>query len=193
MTKGTGCLGATMLIGALLIVLVIFGLFFAFYYNGFVAKQEQCDKAWANVQTDLQRRYDLIPNLVSTVKGYAEHEENVLTEVTKLRSQWANAKTPEKQAEAAMLLEGALGRLLLVVERYPNLKANESFLALQGELSHTENRIAAVRDQYNEAVRRYNVAIRKFPGMIFAGLAGFERRTPFMAAEGAASAPVVKF
>lgn len=162
-------------------------------YNRFATLDEGVTAAWANVETVLQRRYDLIPNLVNTVKGFAKQERDVLTEVTRLRSQWGEAKTTDQKAQAASMLEGALGRLMVVVERYPDLKSNQNFLALQDELAGTENRISVERRRYNEAVRAYNTSIRRFPGVIWARVFGFERRSPFEAAEAAQQAPSVEF
>lgn len=162
-------------------------------YNGIVGADERCNEAWANVETVLQRRFDLIPNLVNTVKGYAKHEETVLTEITELRSQWAKAQTPDEKLEAASGIERALGRLMVITENYPELKANENFIALQDELAGTENRIATERTRFNEAVRQYNVKIRKVPGVWFAGFMGMEPRKAFEAAAGAETAPHVEF
>jgi LemA protein len=161
--------------------------------NRMVTLDEGVDAAWANVDTVLQRRYDLIPNLVNTVKGFAAHEREILEEVTRLRSQWAGAGNPAGRAEAAQQLEGALGRLMVVVERYPDLKANQNFLALQDELAGTENRISVERRRFNEAVRVYNTEIRRFPGSLFASRYGFERRAPFEAAGAVREAPRVEF
>jgi LemA protein len=158
-------------------------------YNGIVTQDEECNKAWANVETVLQRRFDLIPNLVNTVKGYAEHEKGTLEEVTRLRSQWGEAKTPEAKAGVASMLEGALGRLMVVVENYPELKANENFIRLQDELSGTENRISVERQRYNSAVQGFNTTIRRMPTALVARLAGFTPRTPFEAAQGAGRGP----
>ncbi|MBT8045843.1 MAG: LemA family protein, partial [Pontiella sp.] len=155
-----------------------------------------CTMAWANVETVLQRRYDLIPNLVNTVKGFAKQERKLLTEVTRLRSQWGAAKAAGNTGESvktAGMLESALGRLMVVVERYPELKSNQNFLALQEELAGTENRISVERRRYNEAVARYNQGIRQYPGVIVANMLGFERKSPFEAAPEAAAAPVVEF
>lgn len=163
-------------------------------YNTLVGRQEAIHERWAQVENVLQRRYDLIPNLVNTVKGYAAHEQGVLEDVTRLRSQWGAAKTDADQVQAAQALEGALGRLMVVVERYPDLKANRNFLALQDELAGTENRIAVERRRYNEAVRSYNVAVRGFPSNLVAGIAGFKMSDAyFQAAAGAKDAPVVRF
>lgn len=178
------------IVGVLLLLIVVPG---CASYNRMVALDEGAENGWANVETVLQRRYDLIPNLVNTVKGYAAHEQELLTEVTRLRSQWGAAQSAGQKVEAASLLEGALGRLMVVVERYPDLKANQNFLALQDELAGTENRISVERRRYNDAVRRYNTAIRRFPGRFYAGMFGFERRTPFEAAAGADVVPKVEF
>lgn len=163
-------------------------------YNRLVSLDESVSTAWAQVENVLQRRYDLIPNLVSTVKGYATHEKELLEEITRLRSQWASSQTTAEKVAAAGELEQALGRLLLVAERYPDLKASRNFLALQDELAGTENRIAVERRRYNEAVRTYNTAVRRFPQNILARLLGFEpSRTYFEAAEAAQSVPRVEF
>ncbi len=185
-----GCLVAG---GILLLLVAVAGLYVMGVYNGFVAKEEVCNQAWANVESVLQRRFDLIPNLVNTVKGYAAHEKGVLEEVVRLRSQWGEAKTPEQKAGVASMLDGALGRLMVVVESYPELKANQNFIALQDELAGTENRISVERQRYNATVQEYNVAVRKMPRGFFARLFGFNVRAPFEAAQGAESAPVVAF
>jgi LemA protein len=161
--------------------------------NRFVTQDEGVTAQWANVETVLQRRFDLIPNLVNTVKGYALHEKELLTKVTELRSQWAAAGTPDEKVAVANQMQGALGRLMLVAENYPDLKANQNFLALQDELAGTENRIAVERRRYNETVQAYNTSIRRFPGSIWAAKFGFERRTPFESAPEAATVPNVKF
>ncbi len=185
-----GCLLAG---GVLVLLAVIVGLAAMGMYNGVVDKDEACKKAWGNVESVLQRRFDLIPNLVNTVKGYAEHEKGILEEITRLRSQWGEAKTPSAKIEAASGLEGALSRLMVVMENYPDLKANQNFIALQDELAGTENRINVERQRYNESVQDYNVTIRQFPTAIVAGLRGFVPRAPFEAAQGAETAPTVQF
>lgn len=163
-------------------------------YNRLVQTQEHVDETWAQVENVLQRRYDLIPNLVNTVKGYAAHEQELFEEVTRLRSQWGAAGSQAQKVQAATALEGALGRLMVVVERYPDLKANQNFLALQDELAGTENRIATERRRYNQAVRGYNVVVRRFPSNIIAGMAGFEKSDAyFEAAAGAEQVPAVEF
>ena len=150
--------------------------------NNLVALQENVHSQWGQVETVLQRRYDLIPNLVNTVKGYAAHEKGVLEEVTRLRSQWGSAKTIDEKVKAADQLEGGLSRLLLVVERYPDLKANANFRDLQYELAGTENRIAVERQRYNDAARAYNTAVRQFPASFVASLRGFTANAPYFEA-----------
>lgn len=171
-------------------------------YNGLVNKEEVTNHAWANVESAYQRRADLIPNLVNTVKGYAEHEKETLQAVTDARSKATSISidpstaTPEQLAEwanAQQQVGSALGRLLAISESYPDLKANENFRDLQAQLEGTENRIKTERDRYNAAVKEYNVQIRRFPTNILAGVFGFERRAMFEAKEGAEIAPEVKF
>lgn len=190
--------GAGMVLLVVLGVFVLMGLigfmWFKGSYNGMVARDEQVNSAWSQVEVVLQRRFDLIPNLVNTVKGYADQEKEVLTEVTRLRSQWGEAKTTEEKVGAANMLQGALGRLMVVVEKYPELKSNENFLALQSQLEGTENRIAVERRRYNEAVQSYNTFIRLFPKNIIANMSGFEvNDNYFKAVEAAAEAPKVEF
>jgi LemA protein len=184
-------------IGGVLVVIVliavIFGGWFISIGNNLVAKDESVNAAWANVESKLQRRFDLIPNLVETVKGYAKQEADVLEKVTALRSQWGSAKTVNEKAAVAGQLEGFLGRLMVITENYPELKSNQNFLELQAELSGTENRISVERDRYNDAVREYNTAIRAFPGSFVAGFKGMTARESFKAEAGAETAPKVKF
>jgi LemA protein len=162
--------------------------------NQLVALQENCRASWAQVETVLQRRFDLIPNLVNTVKGYAAHEKDILEEVTRLRSQWAGASTTPAKAQAATELEGAIGRLLVVAEKYPDLKASENFRDLQVQLEGTENRIAVERQRYNDALRAYNTTLRQFPGSIIAGLRGFQPNSAYFESVAAAKdAPKVDF
>ncbi len=163
-------------------------------YNGIVTKHETITAKWAQVENQLQRRNDLIPNLVNTVKGYASHERTVFQEVTNARSQWAKANTVDEKVKAAGAVDTALARLLLVAENYPNLKADQTFLRLMDELSGTENRIAVERMRYNEAVRDYNVLVRIFPGNFIAGRFGYKPATEyFKAQETARIVPEVKF
>lgn len=175
-------------------LLIAFGIWFVSANNRLVALQEGVKQSWAQVETVLQRRFDLIPNLVATVKGYAEHEAGVLEEVTRLRSQWGEAKTVEEKAETASALEGTLSRLLLVAENYPQLKADQNFINLQHELAGTENRVAVERGRYNETVRTYNTAVRQFPTSIVANLRGFTTDSAyFEAGPDAKQAPKVDF
>jgi len=187
---------ALITVGSLLGVLVIFIMMFAGVNNTIIDRDENVTQAWANVESVLQRRYDLIPNLVNTVKGFADHEKELLTEVTRLRSQWSSAKASGDTAQSvktAGMLEGALGRLMVVVEKYPDIKSNQNFLALQEELSGTENRISVERRRYNEAVAAYNKYIRKYPGIFLASMKGYERKIPFESAPEASAVPVVEF
>lgn len=181
-------------LGVLLVLFFIIGLSLTGSYNRLVTLNEGVESAWAQVETVLQRRYDLIPNLVNTVKGFAAQEREVFTEVTRLRSQWGAARTTADKAQVAGRMEGALSRLLLVAERYPDLKSNQNFLALQDELTGTENRIAVERRRYNQTVQNYNTTVRRFPTNLVAGFFGFERSTAyFEASEGAETAPTVEF
>ena len=171
-------------------------------YNGLVTKEERVSSAWANVESVYQRRADLIPNLVNTVKGYAAHENQTLMEVTEARAKSTaisidpTTATPA-QMEAWMKAQNevgsALGRLIAIAESYPDLKANQNFLELQKQLEGTKNRISTERRKYNEEVRDYNVKLRRFPTNIIAGMFGFEKRVMFEAQEGADVAPVVVF
>ena len=171
-------------------------------YNGLVTKEERVSSAWANVESVYQRRADLIPNLVNTVKGYATHENQTLMEVTEARAKSTaisidpSTATPaemEAWMRAQSEVGSALGRLIAISENYPDLKANQNFLELQKQLEGTENRISTERRKYNEEVRGYNAKIRRFPSNIIAGMCGFERRVMFEAQEGADVAPVVVF
>jgi len=179
-------------------VIVLIGLLFlggaVSVYNGIVTKHETITAKWAQVENQLQRRNDLIPNLVNTVKGYAAHEKTVFEEVTNARSQWSKSASVDDKVKAAGAMDAAISRLLLVVENYPNLKADQTFLSLQDELAGTENRIAVERMRYNEAVRDYNVTVRMFPGNIIAGMFGYKPATEyFKAEEKAKSVPRVEF
>ena len=162
--------------------------------NELVTEREQIKGAWSQVDIVLQRRNDLIPNLVETVKGFAKQEQSVIDSVTKARAQMAGAQTPAEKIEADAQVRSALSRLLLVVENYPNIKSNENFLRLQDELAGTENRIAVERRKYNESVQKYNTDIELFPKNIAASMFGFRREDAyFKADEGAKEAPKVKF
>src|SRR6202521_5857203 len=162
-------------------------------YNTFVGQEKAIKAQWAQVQNQLQRRNDLIPNLVETVKGYAQHEEGVFKEIADARSQLLNAKSPEESITAANRQTSALGRLLAVVENYPNLKANEQFNRLMDELSGTENRLAVERMRYNERVQEYNTSRRQFPGVLTARMFSFKDYPLFEAPAAAQQVPKVDF
>jgi LemA protein len=173
--------------------LLVFGSFVS-AQKQMVAKQEVVRAQWADVQTQLQRRADLIPNLVATVKGYAQHEETVFDDVDKAREALLAAHDPKSQMAANGQLDGALGRLLAVAENYPNLKANENFLQLQDQLEGTENRISVSRQRYNDALRDYNTFIGQIPNNIWAHIAGFQPNTAYFEASPASqNAPQVHF
>lgn len=171
-------------------------------YNGLVSNEEAVSKAWGNVESDYQRRADLIPNLVNTVKGYADFEKETLTKVIEARASATQVKidasnlTPENVAafqQAQAGLSSALGRLLAVAENYPDLKANQNFLGLQDELAGTENRINVSRQRFNDTVNEYNVSRRRFPNVLFSSLLGFKEKGYFKAEAGSEKAPEVKF
>ncbi len=162
-------------------------------YNGLVTMNEQVNGQWSQVENQLQRRADLIPNLVNTVKGYTEHEEKTIQAVADARAKLAGAQQPADMAEANDQLTGALNRLLVIAERYPDLKANQNFQALQDELAGTENRIAVARRDYNMAVQNYNGQLRSFPTNIWAGIFGFSAKEYFKASAQAQQAPAVQF
>lgn len=163
-------------------------------YNNAIRLDEATKASWAQVENQLQRRNDLIPNLVNTVKGFAKQEREIFTEVTKLRSQWGKAESRDAKIENASAMSGAIGRLLLVAERYPQLKSNQNFLTLQSQLEGTENRISVERRRYNESVRAFNTFQRKFFGKMFAQIAGVtEPAEYFEVEEKAKEVPVVSF
>jgi LemA protein len=188
------------------LIIAVFGIYLytkaVGTYNQFVQTEETINGQWAEVQTQYQRRADLIPNLVNTVKGYAEFEQETLTGVVEARSKATSIQidptnlTPEKLAQfqqAQDQLSGALSRLLVTIEKYPDLKANQNFLELQAQLEGTENRISVARRNFNESVKAYNANLRIFPNNIFAGWYGFETKGYFEAAAGAETAPTVQF
>lgn len=188
--------GVSVLLVFVVIIIAVVGILFSFSfgsYNSLVSMDENVNKQWANVESKLQRRFDLIPNLVESVKGAMAQEKEVFTAIADARAKMAGAKTTTEKVEASNQLEGALGRLLVVAENYPELKSNQNVTALMDELAGTENRISVERDRYNEVVGEYNSAIRKFPKSIFAGMFGFKERPYFQATEGAENAPKVKF
>lgn len=186
----------------LLVVAAVVVLWGISSYNGFVNKEEIVSKAWSNVETQYQRRADLIPNLVNTVKGYAQHEENTFKEVVEARAKATSIQidpsniTPEqlqKFQQAQGEIGAALGKLIAVSENYPELKANENFNELQKQLEGTENRVAKSRKDFNDAVQDYNVGVRRFPGNLVANIFGFETKVNFKAEEGTEKAPNVQF
>ena len=187
------------IVGVVVLVLLFWGIG---GYNGLVSQDEEVNNKWSNVETQYQRRSDLIPNLVSTVKGYAQHESKTLEAVMAARSQATQVKidpsncTPQQLAQyqkAQGDVTSALGKLLAITENYPDLKANQNFLELQSQLEGTENRITVARKDFNDAAKEYNVAIRRFPKSIIAGICGFDKKAYFEAEAGAEKAPKVEF
>lgn len=179
------------------IVLVVVLIFFGQYVgvkNTLVTKNEAVKAAWSQVDIVLQRRADLIPNLVETVKGFAAHEEQVFGDIAKARSALLSAGSPQEKIAANGQLDSALGRLLVITENYPQLKSNENFLRLQDELAGTENRIAVERKRYNDTLQDYNTYVQQFPNSFFAGMAGFKANDAYFAAsEGSRAVPKVNF
>ncbi|NSW44325.1 MAG: LemA family protein [Bacteroidales bacterium] len=201
-TKGSGCLGATLLFGFVSILVAILLIMSYSYYNGLVTREEKVNAQWAQVENLYQQRADLVNNIVATVKGYATHENKTLTEVVEARAKATSINlSPEKLDEASLKsfeeaqqnLSSSLSRLLVTVENYPDLKANQNFIMLQGQLQQIETNIAHERNTYNEVARDYNTAIRKFPRNIFASMFNFEPKAYFKAQNGADKAPVVNF
>jgi LemA protein len=183
-----------LVLGILVVIALIMGGSYVSSRNEMVRKNEAIKQAWSQVDVVMQRRADLIPNLVATVKGYAQQEVTVFGDIANARAGLLNARTPGEKIAANGQLDGALGRLLAIVENYPNLKSNQNFLALQDELAGTENRIAVERRRYNESLQDYNTYIGLFPNNIFARWAGFQRNNDYFAASGAArEAPKVDF
>ncbi|MEW5803568.1 MAG: LemA family protein [bacterium] len=182
---------------AILAVLAIFAIFLiswgVSHYNKLVTMRENIDGAWAQVDNQLKRRNDLIPNLVNTVKGYAAHEKEIFIQIAEARAKLAGAQTIPEKIEGAQAVGSALGRLLVILERYPDLKANESFNRLMDELAGTENRLAVERMRYNDTVRSYNTAIARFPDRIFAGFFGFEKGAYYQVPEEEKRVPQVEF
>jgi len=191
MSKGAKI--ALIILGIILLVVFSFYSFIKGTYNSLVTLDEGVKAAWAQVENQLQRRYDLIPNYVETVKGFAKQEREVFIKVTEARSRVGGATTVPDKIKANNELSGALSRLLVVVERYPELKSDQNFLRLQDELAGTENRIAVERRRYNETVKTYNIKVRSFPTNILAGMFGFEKAAFFEVPEAAKAVPKVEF
>jgi LemA protein len=188
-----GLLGCLVVGAGVVILALVVGGWLMGSYNRMVTEREGVDKAWAQVENVLQRRGDLIPNLVETVKGYAAHEKEIFESVAEARGRLAGATTPQEAANANAGLTSALGRLLAIAENYPQLKANENFIRLQDELAGSENRIATERMRYNEAVRGYNTLIKRFPANLIAGMFKFGEKEYFEATSEAREVPKVKF
>lgn len=179
------------IIGIVVVVVIVCAI--AGIYNNMVTKRNRIDNAWQNIDTQLQRRNDLIPNLVETVKGYAKHEQDTLAAVVNARNAAVSATTPEAKMEADNVLTGALRQLFAVAEAYPDLKANSNFTQLQATLEDTENKVSYARQSYNDCVLSYNNAIQTFPAVLFASAFGFTARELFEAVAGAAQVPTVDF
>lgn len=177
----------------ILVILVLIAIFVVVYFNKFVKLRNMVDNAWAQVDVQLQRRYDLIPNLVETVKGYAAHEQATLDSVVQARSKVANAHTPAERMEAENVLSGTLKSLFAIAEQYPDLKANAGFVTLQKQLEDSEDKISYMRQSFNDTVMKYNTAIQQFPGTVIAGPLGFTRRASYDADLGTDTAPEVGF
>ena len=181
-------------IGIVIVVIVLLlGMFIGGRYNSLVSKEEAVDSALADISVQLERRADLVPNLVNTVKGYASHESEVIDKVTTAREKLAGAKTVDEMSSANNELTTALNNLFVIVENYPDLKSNENFINLQDELAGTENRIAVSRKDYNDAVNSYNASIKKFPTNILANIFGFDKKEYFETSEGKDEVPEVSF
>ncbi|GLK53973.1 LemA family protein [Maricaulis virginensis] len=180
--------------GIILLILVIgIGIFLVMVYNRLVALRQTCNQAWGDIDVQLRQRHDLVPNIVETVKGYAAHEKDTLENVTKARQQAIDANSLKGLAEAENMLSGALRQLFALSEAYPDLKANQNFLSLQNELADLENKIAAARRFFNNAVNEYNTATEQFPAVVIANSMGFKQREYFEVGEAERGAPKVQF
>lgn len=189
MSGKNGSKGLIVLI--VLVVLCVGGVITT--YNSLVSSQEKVENSYADIDTQLQRRADLIPNLINSVKGYMAHEQSVIDSITESREKLLNAEGIQEMAKANDALSAAIDNLMVLVENYPDLKASENFIQLQDELAGTENRIATARRDYNDAVRNYNVKTKRFPGVLIARMFGFEAAEYFEAAEGSTEVPTVEF
>ncbi len=186
-----GCVLAA--VGAVVVVGIIIAVSLIGIYNGLVTKSQAIDAQWAQVETQYQRRFDLIPNLVNSVKGIMKQEQTVFDAIAQARTQYGSATTVDAKAAAAGQVENALGRLLAIVENYPELKSSQNVTALMDELSGTENRISVERRRYNDLVREYNTQIKTFPTNMLAGMFGFTEKQYFQSVTGADQAPKVEF
>lgn len=174
-------------------IIVVIALYMGLSYNGLVSQNEAADAQWAKVETQYQRRFDLVPNLVNSVKGILTQEQTVFGAIADARTKYSGATTPDERAAAASEVETALGRLLVIVENYPALASSNNIRDLMAQLEGTENRISVERMRYNDIVRDYNVSVKRFPKSIVASLFGFSERSYFEAAEGTETAPTVNF
>jgi LemA protein len=180
--------------GIIILGIVVFLAIWAFSsYNGFVGLNEQVDSQWAQVETQYQRRFDLIPNLVESVKGLMAQEQEIFTAIANARANYAGARTVDERAAAAGQVESALGRLLVITENYPQLQSSATVQNLMTQLEGTENRVATERKRYNDLVQVYNTKVKRFPGNVMAAVLGFDERTYFESAEGSENAPKVQF
>ena len=180
-------------VGVVLVAVLAIGLGIAGSYNGLVKKSQAVDSQWAQVETQYQRRYDLIPNLVSTAKGFLTQEQTIFSEITQARASYGAAQTTNEKAVAAGDLETALSKLIVIVENNPEIKSDQVMIGLMDELAGTENRISVERKRYNDTVREYNSAVKSFPSNILAGMFNFEERDYFTSVAGADTPPVVEF
>ena len=180
-------------LGIPIIIVFLIVISFVGIYNSLVKLNEEVNNKWAQVETQYQRRVDLIPNLVATVKGAGNFEANTLEEITRLRSKWQSSSGIDQKVQAATQIESALSRLLLVAENYPQLKATQNYLSLQDELANTENKVAVERGRYNEAVRNFNARIKIFPSRIAASWLGYNDKAYFQSNQGAQNPPNVNF
>lgn len=185
--------GAAKILWIIIVIAVILGFWAISSYNSLIRSNEAVVTQWSQVETQYQRRFDLIPNLVESVKGVLNQEQEIFTELANARSGYAGANTVDEKIAAAGQVETSLGRLLAIVENYPQLKSSETMQTLMAQLEGTENRIATERGRYNESVQAYNVKVKTFPTSVFAGIFGFDAKTQFDAVESADKAPEVKF
>ena len=188
-----GLVGVLVIVGIIIVLGIIFSGWYIGTRNSLITLEESIDASWAEIDNQLKRRTDLIPNLVATVKGFATQEREVFTQIAEARAKLAGAQSVGEAAEGYNRLQTALGRLLVIVERYPELKSNQNFIRLQDELAGTENRIAVARKRYNDSVRLFNTKIRRFPASVVANAMGYEKREYFEIEEAAREVPTVEF